>query len=345
MGKKALYEAVQALEAKVAEQGNIIYGLTSGTPHYSEFNPSIKNQTNYVKVLSVADGIQATQRYITEIPELRLPSNRLEYMLYRYGSLCFFKENGKVFITSYAKTGELNALGDLIKVQPIDFAGKSHHQCKTVVYDDNVVTDPCVILNDYTGTYVEGNIFPRCTLNMVSINDQAKIYKQLVNSVKLTAKKAIALCDYDQQKGISAKIIGDIFENDDPIIPLSIKTLNDAFKLLNIDTKLDIEGYLRAIECYERMRANFNGIPTRSPIDKKERLITQEAESDNALTEFYLQDGYLNRQIAIDLMKKHSIIKEGSVKINPVLQRQQSTNVDNNENKGNNNERWLFVAI
>lgn len=336
MGKKALYEAIQALEAKVAEQGNVIYGLTCGNPTSYEFNPTVINQANYIKVLSVADGIQATQRYITEIPELHLPTNRLEYMLYKYGSLCLFKENGRIFVTSYTKFGELNALGDLTKVQPIDFAGKSHPTQKTVVYDDTMAADPCVILNDYTGTYLEGQIVPRAALNMVSISDQAKIYKQLVNSVKLTAKKAIALCDYDQQKSMQAKIIGDIFENDDPIIPLSAKTLNDAFKLFNIDTKLDIEGYLRAIECYERMRANFNGIPTRSPIDKKERLITMEAQSDNVLSNFYLQDGYVNRQIAIELMKKHAIIREGSVKINPLLLAQQSTDVDEGDN---NDER------
>ena len=332
MGKKALYESIQALEAKVSEQGNIIYGLTCGNPTSYEFNPAIINQTNYVKVLSVADGIQASQRYITEIPELHLPTNRLEYMVYRYGSLCLFKENGRVFVTSYTKYGELNALGDLTKVQPIDFAGKTHPTCKTVVYDDTPTPDPCVILNDYTGTYLEGQIVPRASLNMVSILDQAKIYKQLVNSIKLTAKKAIALCDYDTQKNMASKVIGDIFDNDDPIITLSAKTLNDAFKLFNIDTKLDIEGYLRSIECYERMRANFNGIPTRSPIDKKERLITKEAQSDNVLSNFYLQDGYINRQISIELMKKHSIIKEGSVKINPLLlEAQMSTNVDKNK--------------
>ena len=50
MGKKALYESIQALEAKVSEQGNIIYGLTCGNPTSYEFNPAIINQTNYVKI-------------------------------------------------------------------------------------------------------------------------------------------------------------------------------------------------------------------------------------------------------------------------------------------------------
>lgn len=328
MGRKALYEAVQALEAKVAQQANIIYGLTCDKSTHYEFNPTIINQANYIKVLSTADAIQAVNRYLTDIPELHLPSNRLEYMLYRYGSLCLFRENNKVYITSYAKSGELNALGDLTRVQPIDFAGKQHPTCRTVVYDDTPVPDPCVILNDYTGTYLEGQITPRAVLNNVSICDQAKIYKQLVNSIKLTAKKAIALCDYDTQKSMAEKMIGDIFDDDNPVIGMSVKNLEQAFKILNIDTKLDIEGYLRAIECYERMRANFNGVPTRSPIDKKERLITKEAQNDSTITEFYLQDGYVNRQIAIELMKKHAIIKSGSVKINPILQNKESTNVD-----------------
>ena len=314
MGKrKMLYEAVQAAEARADHFKQLWLASTTGAiPEHSKLNPSIINSADYIKVLSTADKIQACSRYITDIPELELPSNRLEALWYDYGSLAFYRDKGKLFVSMYSKTGELNALGDLTEVFPIDFAGKQHSQKKTVVYTNELVKDPVVIINDYTGTYLEGMITPRRTINSVSISDQAKVYQQLRNAVKLTAKKAIALIDSEPQRQTAEKILNDWIENDSPVISMISDGLGSIAKMFN--------GYMRAVETYEKMRANFNGIATKSPIEKKERLITAENESANMLTNIYLHDGLLNRQIGIELMKQHAIIKEGSCIINPILQ-------------------------
>lgn len=318
MGRKQLYESVQALEAKIASQNKIIEGLTTRfSSETSKINPSIVNSCTYDRVLSIHDGVQASNRYIFDIPELYLPSNRLEFMFYLYGSLCFFREDDRVLVTSYAKTGDLNSLGDLTKVQPIDFAGKTHGIERSVVYDDKIILNPCVIINDYTGTYTENQIIPRYAVNSVSINDQAYVYKKMRDSIRLTAKKAIAMVENETMRQQAEKSLAEFFANDSPIASMVGKTIGEIAKIFNLDTKLDIENYLRAIEAYERQRANFNGIPTRTSLDKKERLISSEAENDNAVTNVYLYDGLLNRQIGIELMKKHAIIHEGSVKINP----------------------------
>lgn len=329
MGRKQLYEAVQLLENKIMAQNKIIEGLSSRVINdRNKINPAILNNCTYEQVLSIHDGVQVSNRYIIDIPELYLPSNRLEYMFYLYGSLCFFREDNRVLVTSYAKTGELNSLGDLTRVQPIDFAGKTHGIERTVVYTDSLVMNPCVIINDYTGTYTENQIIPRASVNGVSINDQAFVYRKMRNAIKLTAKKAIALVQNETMREQAEKSLQNFFDNDSPVASVVGASIGEIGKLFNIDTKLDIEGYLRAIEVYERQRANFNGIPTRSSLDKKERLITSEAENDNAITNVYLYDGLLNRQIGLELMKKHSIIKEGSVKINPKLIQEKSNKVD-----------------
>ena len=348
MGRKQLYESVQLLENRIAQQNKIIDGLTSRLiSDRSSINPAIVNNCKYEQVLQIHDGVQSVNRYIFDIPELYLPSNRLEYMFYLYGSLCFFREGERVLVTSYSKIGELNQLGDLAQVQPIDFAGKTHGIERTVVYTDKLVSNPCVIINDYTGTYTENNIYPRYAVNGVSISDQAFVYRKMRDAIKLTAKKAIAMIENETMREQAEKSLTNFFNNDSPIASMVGKSIGDVAKLFNIDTKLDIENYLRAIEAYERQRANFNGIPTRTSLDKKERLISSEAENDNALTDVYLYDGLLNRQIGLELMKKHAIIKEGSVRINPKLlpkKPEQTENDDKNksnkidQNKSNEDE-------
>lgn len=320
MGRKQLYESIQALEAKINSQNRIIEGLSSySTNSTSKINPMVVNSANYSVVLSVSSRIIASNRYITDIPDLELPSQKLELLWYVWGSLGFSLDNGKLIVSSYSKTGDLNGIGDLTEVYPISFDGKTHSCKKTVVYTDKNVSNPMVIINDYNGTYLENQIIPRCSLDNVSINDQVEIYAQLKNSIILTAKKAIAFIEDPNQRDATERRLMEQLQNNSPVMSIVGKTLNDAHKLFNIDTKLDIEGYLRAIETYDKMRNNDKGVRTRSKVEKKERLITSETENDNAITDLILYDGLMQRQIGIELMKKHSLIKEGSSMINPKL--------------------------
>jgi hypothetical protein len=101
-----------------------------------------------------------------------------------------------------------------------------------------------------------------------------------------------------------------------------------------------MEGFFRAIEAYQRLRANFNGIRTKAATEKKERLITQEAESADVLTELYLQDGLMQRQIGIELMKKHAIITQGESKISEwLVQKEPETDGDEEGKKGKENNK------
>lgn len=318
--KKVLYEAVQVERERNKILSEMIYGSTTGKSDFGHnINPNILKSAAYNQVLKTADAISASTRYIVNIPELHLPSNRLLYLMYHMGSLGFYRKSNEVKVCTYAKTGSLNGLGDLTEVYPIDFAGKRHEMKRTVVYTNKLVSNPIVIINDYTGAWTETSIISRSALNDVSINDQAEVYRQLKNSIKLTAKKACAVIQNESQRATAERTLEKILENDSPVFSIVLSDLRDAFKLFNIDTKLDIEGYMRAIESYERMRDNFNGIPTRNPIEKKERLITSEQQNADVKTKLFLYDGLVNWQVGIELMKQHAIIKEGSVKLNPIL--------------------------
>lgn len=332
---KPLHEGGQLLEQRISELENqLSYYRQRERDSGNSINPLIANRCTYNTVLQTQDIIQATNRYITYIPELNLPSQKLETLWYFYGSLCFFLYKGELKIGTYAKGGELNGIGDLNEAEPIDFAGKSYGFKRTVVYTNKPISNPCVIINDYTGTWREGKIIPRAVVNRVSINDQSFIYRQMITSVRLTIKKAIALIDGENQRETAIRTLKNFFNDDNPFTAINGKDLNNVFKIFNLDTKLDIEGYVRAIDSFLRLRSNFNGMATRSDLDKKERLITAEAENDNCLTELYLQDGLMNRQVGIEFLKIHKMIKDGSCKINPILD--YSTKV---ESRGENDDR------
>ena len=336
--KKKLYEISQAYEARIGELEKRIEGLS--LPLYSttqfgrlhETNPLIVNAAEYVDVLTAKDIIEATNRYITEIPELNLPSNRLEMMWYIYGSLCFYRD-GRAKVGMYAKTGTLNGIGDLTEIEPIDFAGHSYGKRYNVVYDDKATKNAAVIINDYTGTYIEGNIVPRSLLNSVSIKDQSFTYSAMRRAIKLTAKKAVALCNDESQRAVVEKTLNAFFDNESPVASLVGETIGDVMKIVNIDTKLEIEEYMKAIDKFEQLRANFNGIPTEHETSKKERALEAEMENVNTVTNFMLYDGYFNRIIGLELCKKHAIINDYTCKINPILLPNENDSSDDEKSK------------
>lgn len=337
MARKKLYESIQVMERKIEAQNKYISELlSSSVSSKNSINPFVVNSCAYNIVLSVADKIQCVSRYDFDIPELGLPSNKLECLFYDYGALAFSRYKGKPMVTSFAKTGDLNGIGDLKEIIPIDFAGKSYDVHCNVVYNKDVITNPCVIIQDYTGSYREDGIYPRSAVNAVSINDQSEIYRQLKNSVKLTAKKAVALIESEGARAAAERNLSNLIDNDSPIISIIGDGVYEQMKLHNLDTRLDLEGYIRAIEAYERMRSNFNGILTRTPFDKKERQITSEVTNDNILTDIYIYDGLINRQIGLELMKSHRIVSDGSVKINDILDRKKRQQEMLSQLKGSN---------
>lgn len=328
--RKQLYEIVQGLEADNTNLKQQIARIQNGSvTQYSKINPQIINSCAYNVVLNVADKIQATNRYETYIQDLDLPSNKLECLFYDFGALVFFlNDDGILKVATFAKTGSLNGIGDLDELTPIDFAGKSYNVKRTVVYTHDIITNPCVVIQDYTGSVREGGIIPRYALNNVSITDQAEVYRQMKNAIKITAKKVLALITSATQGQAVANNIRTMLDNDDPIVPI-VDSLAETIRVNNLDTKLDLEGYLRAIECYEKMRANFNGIRTRTLIEKKEREIKGENEDKNCLTDLYLQDGLLNRQIGIELARTHGLIRgEAYCKIKSTVLEKEQENDD-----------------
>lgn len=339
-GKKILYESNQVLQERVAQLEMELRNSKFLNSRMAEnsINPLVTTSCEYNQVLYVQDAIQASNRLIWDIPSLDLPSNKLGYLFYKMGALLFYGENNgkKTYVATFSKTGTLNGIGDLTKVTPIDFAGKPHKTGMTPVYTHGsvIVGQPCVIIEDYTGSWREDCIVPRCALNGVSIDDQSEVYRQLKIAVKLTAKKAIATIPAAGARNTAEKNIQQIFNSDTGIVTMITDGVLEQLKMFNLDTDLDIEGYIKAIDTYEKLRANFNGVHTRPTIEKKEREITQEAKDNNCLTDVYLYDSLLNAQIGCKLMEEYGIAQRAKVKLNPIFENQgKDENSDKDKSK------------
>lgn len=286
-----------------------------------------KTAKGYKNMLSAKDMILCANRYIWKNLPINFTSQQLESLFYTYGSLCFFKKDDKLVIGRYTSTGELNSEGRLSKIIPLDFSGKSYKTVYNVLnnYTDNITDNSAVIINDYSALYQHEGVVSRGTINNDStISDQLEVFKQLRINIKLSIKKAIALCKDDDQKNAVMQQVSTILNNDYPIIPLSggKSEIENLLEMWNFDKNFDTQNYCQQIDYYDKIRRKFNGIPSPDTFEKKERKITAESANDNADTFLTLFDGYQQRKDGLELCKKFLNIpglEKTDVIINPIL--------------------------
>ena len=346
MSKKREAELAQLYQKSQLENAGLLnmLDILIKDKNSVKFNPRAVNFAKYKQKLMAQDGILNSNRYELDNIDLPVRSNQIEYLMYSEGATCMFRENGKLFITKFSLAGQLNSLGNLIDIRPIDFAGKPHGIYKGVLLTNNEepkVTDRvAVIVQDYTASFINGLIPSRRTINeMTTVADQIKVYNQLANALKITAKKAFALARDENQAKTIRESVSKIFDSDDPIAVITSGGYDELFQTFNLDTAFNIEPYMQAIECYERQRMNFAGVPSKNPYEKRERALTGELADDSVFVKIILHDGLMNRQGSLNLAKKYGIVKENatweySKPISEWLKKDNSTQV---ENKGDNN--------
>lgn len=276
------------------------------------------NEKMYNQMLISRDGVLCANRYKwTNLP-INLTSQQLEMMFYKYKSLCFFVENDILKVTTYAKVGRLNPYGMLDKIQPIDFAGKTYKTVKTVInYDGQEVPegeDVAVIIDDYTSLISDGGIsdFSRLSINsQTTIKDQVNVYRQLAQNISLSVKKAIALCDNEEQKRVIMQQANQIIDPNVPIVPVVKGKKSNGMsesvpvEMWNWQNSFDTQNYCQQIDFYDKVRRIFNGIPAPDTFEKKERKVTAETENTDAHTDIVLDDGLFTRRYGLELIKKY----------------------------------------
>jgi hypothetical protein len=291
----------------------------------NSLNPIIKENHKskmYRVMLEAKDMAMCSNRYVWENLPINLTSQQLEGLFYRYGSLCFFVENGQLVISRYAMVGKLDKYGRLNEIQPIDFAGKAYGRKRGVINDHvEKSEDMAVIINDYTNDYQMVLECPRAKINAdTTISDQLEVYRQLNTNIKLSVKKALALCDNEEQKSVLTKQLCVLLDSSNPIQAVAknkdgLKGADLPLEMWNFDNNFDTQNYCQQIDYYDKVRRSFNGIPAPDTFEKKERKITSEAEDTSTHTQLVLVDGYLQRFNGLELIKKY-LKGDGIDKIN-----------------------------
>lgn len=285
------------------------------------FNPNIDANFNvkaYTSMLTAKDLILCANRYVWEGLPINLTSQQLEAMFYQWGSLCMFEnDKGEVVFSRYTQVGELNPYGLLDNIQPIDLAGKAYDVARAVIHSNQQQELKegdkfAIIINDYTTLTQLPDELSRYSINSATtIKDQVTVYSQLLTNIIVSVKKALALCESEEQKNVISKQIGEMLDPNKVIVPVSATRKKDGkgfempIELFNFANNFDTQNYCQTIDYYDKVRRSFNGIPAPDTFEKKERKITSEAEDTNTHTNLVLIDGLLQRQNGIRLFTKY----------------------------------------
>lgn len=304
---------------------NLIDDINNG-----KFNPETHTTSSYIDYLNAQDMIVASSRYIWDFNGLvNLTSEQLESIIYTNKDILILEHDGRLEFTNFAENGKLQLYGRLTKLKPITFSGVSYADTVSVIKEngENNANAKAVILSDYTSAYA-GKGMSRFALNNILISDESTVYMQLLNNIKLSIKKAIAMCDNaDQAKQITEQA-RNILSVETSVLALAKgknKTIADLpVEMFNFNNTFDTQNYCQQIEFYSKKRRQDMGISTPDTFEKKERKITSESANSDIYSNLVLYNGYYNRLNALNLAKKYfkiPNIETVNVQINPILLR------------------------
>lgn len=313
------------------------------------FNPIVQipfKAKSYTEMLSSKDRMICCSRYKWGLP-INLRSQQLESLLYQYFSICAFEDwehgNGEITFSRYTRVGELNKYGELQYIQPIDFAGNVYGKRRCVLNSTTKLKEGelyAVIINDYTPSLIGEDIgIPRAKINLdTTINDQVVVYSQLMTNITLSVKKALALCENEDQVNQVMQQARKLLDPSVPLVAVSNTakgSTGQPLQMYNFGNNFDTQNYCQTIEFYDKVRRSFDGVPCPDIFEKKERMITSEAENNGVDTDIVLLDGLMNRQDSIELFKKHCLNPENknvSVELSDVLKSKQEEQVYEQDN-------------
>jgi len=342
----------QLYQKSMLEMAGLLDKVNNG-----EFNPIYRpsfDRMAYTDMLHAKDRMQCVNRYVWTGLEGNLTTQQLETFWYEFFGLCLFEENGISVFYRFTRVGDLTRYGWLSKIQPIDFSGKAYGPVRTVLTVDNMNNIPAgepvaVIICDYTPMSFVDVATPRSALNLATtIKDEVTVYNQLHTNIILSVKKALALCDNEDQKNVMLQQVMDMLDPAKPIAVISAskqsrgKDIDDQVQFVNFNNTFDTQNYCQTIDYYDKIRRGFNGIPSPDTFEKKERKITAEAENTMAHSKLVLYDGLMQRKLGLELFNKYTFNRHKmSVRINDEMfdnEQDETENSNTNENnmRGNN---------
>lgn len=274
-----------------------------------KFNPTTTinfSELAYKNMLITADRLQCINRIIWENLPNAWTSQEIETLLYSHGSICCFLDNDNLVFAPYTLGGKLDKMGRLHMIQPITLDGKVYGEKKRAYAPNgDYIFDPscCIIIHDYTGCIVNDKIIPRSAINRdTTINDETKTYKLMLYNIIMSIKKLIVTCETEEQAKLIIQQSKLLLDPTQPILALKSENILKKLDITQFVDKLEIDELTRAIDYYNKIRRNFNGVPAPSTFEKKERMISSEIENQSTATNLIVSDALHQRQESVKLM-------------------------------------------
>lgn len=214
-----------------------------------------------------------------------ITERHLEKLLYSYGKACFFRDpNMSYMVLECDQTGHVNVYGEPLRYRVHGFN-----------YQREVSADKCVIIRNNKLN------LPTDPFIMHYVNKITEAERTMDVNVKACKTPVIFACD--SQDVLSFKRLFQQVDGNTPAI-FADKGLNiDAIQSYQTGAKFmgnDLMDYKRAVESDLLTFLGLNN----TPVDKKERLITDEAEANNQLIESFADLQLQARQEAVDEINK-----------------------------------------
>lgn len=220
----------------------------------------------------------------------------LEQTLYEFGKACFIKDPELGFMVLRANPSDkLNVYNLPIKIMATSIGYNKEYNFDDVVYImNNVLLKPTL-----------------ATINLIAY----RLYEtERTIDVNLMAQKTPVLIQGDTKTILTLKQVYEQYSGNTPFIFGNKQyDLSNKLSAIKTDAPYIIDKLTQHKKDLMTEALNYLGIDNFFS-DKKERLITAEAEGTEALTNFYLNCFYKTRQEAVDMINE-KFLKDSDIKI------------------------------
>lgn len=220
----------------------------------------------------------------------------LEQSLYEFGKACFLKDDELGFMVAHVNPSDkLNIYKLPVRVQAWSIGYK-----KQLPFGDVV--------------YIMNNVLQKPTLETINLIAYRLYETERTIDINLNAQKTPVLIEGNTKTILTLKQVYEQYSGNTPFI-FGDKQFDVSNKLsvLKTDAPYIIDKLTQHKKDLFTEALNFLGIDNFFS-DKKERLITAEAEGTEALTNFYLNCFYKTRQEACDMINE-KFLADSDIKI------------------------------
>ena len=281
----------------------------------TELKTAVKRQ------LRIQDEQVAVNRYQWFNLPSSLDGQLLERILYYKGQAAFFymPSNGSFYFLPYALTGSVDVYGRFMGITPLQFAGGTTSNEKgkerpwinglekKPIYEvpfeltDELLTDGCVILKDYTPQLAE-TILPRKDVMDSLLDAMAEALPFARTSlIANSGVRGIRVQGEDDALNViqASKTIEKSALDGNPFVPIQGST---EFQDLTGGAPLKSEEYLLYMQGLDNYRLSLYGLSTGGLFQKKSHMLESEQDMNAGHAKLAYEDGLKLRQKFCDIV-------------------------------------------